>query len=54
MSNLVVRPYPDLAFDDHMRLHDSPRSDLHPGADAGEGTNFHILVETGIGIDEGG
>ena len=37
-----------------MRLHDGARADFHLRADAAEGANFHILGETGAGIDQGG
>ena len=29
-------------------------ADFHLGTDAAEGANFHILGETGVGIDQGG
>ena len=54
VANLVRRTQSDRAFNDGMRLHDRARADFHLRADAGVGSDLHLLAEPRRRIDHRG
>ncbi len=54
VSNLVIRPQANHAFDHGVRLDDSARSDFHFTADARKRPDLDVIAEACAGIDQGG